>query len=197
MRFNPHLLYNTLSTLKAHVTDPVFQQTIDALCKYYRIILSNGHLLVRVTDELEMIEQYLFVMKSAYGLSNIEYKSEVDDALSNCAVIKHILQPIVENAINHGLKPLKKPGLLTIQAYLDHEDVVIDVTDNGIGMSQETIGKLITEPLPFSFSGGYGIYNVQQRIQLYYGEEYGLTIKSQIGQGTSVRIRIPVQMDGL
>ena len=197
MRFNPHLLYNTLSTLKYHVTDPVFQQTIDALCKYYRIILSNGHLLVRVTDELEMIEQYLFVMKSAYGLSNIEYKSEVDDALSNCAVIKHILQPIVENAINHGLKPLKKPGLLTIQAYLDHEDVVIDVTDNGIGMSQETIGKLITEPLPFSFSGGYGIYNVQQRIQLYYGEEYGLTIKSQIGQGTSVRIRIPVQMDGL
>lgn len=196
MRFNPHLLYNTLSTLKYHITDPVFQQTIDALCKYYRIILNNGHLQIRIRDELEMIRQYLFVLKSAYGLTNIEYRFEVDEGVYNCSVIKHILQPIVENAVNHGLKPAKRPGLLTVKAYLDQTDVIIDVTDNGIGMPPETSCQLLTEPLPFTFSGGYGIYNVQQRIQLYYGKEYGLTIESQVGQGTSVHVRIPAQTDG-
>ena len=110
-------------------------------------------------------------------------------------MIKHILQPIVENAINHGLKPAKRKGILTITAISAENDVVINVSDNGIGISPETIDRLLKEPLPSRFSGGYGIYNVQQRIQLYYGQEYGLTIESTIGQGTSVHIRIPARME--
>lgn len=194
MRFNPHLLYNTLGTLKIHIKEPLFQRTIDSLCKYYRIILNNGHLLIKIEDELEMVKEYLFIQKSAYGLSDIEYVFDIDERVNDFSVIKHILQPIVENAINHGLKPAKRKGLLSISSSLLENDVIIHVTDNGIGMSSETIGQLLTQPLPSRFSGGYGIYNVQQRIQLYYGQEYGLTIESAIGQGTTVRIRIPARM---
>ena len=195
MRFNPHLLYNTLSTLKVHIKDKQFQNTIDSLCKYYRIILNNGHLLIKIKDELEMVREYLFIQINAYGLSDIEYMFEIDEQVNDYSVIKHILQPIVENAINHGLKPAKRIGLLSITASLEGNDVVINITDNGVGMSPETIGKLLTQPLPSRFSGGYGIYNVQQRIQLYYGSKYGLTIESKIGQGTSVHIRIPARIN--
>lgn len=195
MRFNPHLLYNTLGTLKIHIQDPMFQNTIDSLCSYYSIILNNGHLLIKIKDELEMIREYLFIQKSAYGLTDIEYMFDIDERVNDYSVIKHILQPIVENAINHGLKPAKRQGLLTITASLEEGDVVIHVTDNGLGMAAETMEKLLKQPLPSRFSGGYGIYNVQQRIQLYYGEKYGLKIESVMGRGTSVHVRIPARME--
>ena len=195
MRFNPHLLYNTLGTLKIHIQDPMFQNTIDSLCSYYSIILNNGHLLIKIKDELEMIKEYLFIQKSAYGLTDIEYVFDFDERVNNYSVIKHILQPIVENAINHGLKPAKRPGLLTVTAALEEGDVVIHVTDNGRGISPKTIDGLLKQPKSSRFSGGYGIYNVQQRIQLYYGEEYGLKIESVMDRGTSVQVRIPARVE--
>jgi len=191
MRFNPHLLYNSLGAIRHQAKSPAVRETIDALCNYYRIILNNGYLIIRIKDEIEMVKNYLFIQKFAYRLDDIQYMFEIDEQINQYAIIKHLLQPIVENALNHGLRPAGRSGILHILAVLENEQITIKITDNGIGMSAEKIDRLLQAPVSYSQTGGYGIYNVQQRIHVYYGTEYGLRIKSEIGKGTTVTLTIP------
>ena len=190
MRFNPHLLYNTLAALNHQARDPRAREAIVSLCNYYRIILHNGHLIIRMQDELAMVKEYLDVMKYTYCLDHIDYQFEVDEDVLQCTVIKHVLQPIVENAIHHGLRPLPQGGLLRICGHIDADCLCIQVIDNGKGMTAEETQKLLSKPSNSTY-GGYGIFNVQSRLQLQYGKEYGLTIETNEGKGTCVTMRIP------
>lgn len=191
MRFNPHLLYNTLEAIRHQVKNPDARSVIASMCHYYRIVLNNGHLIIRLKDEFEMIKEYLSIEKFAYRLENIEYSLQIDDQIKDCTIIKHLLQPIVENALSHGLRPDHQGGLLQITATAESECICVKIMDNGVGMSPEETKKLLQAPSASVAGHGYGIYNVQQRIQVYYGKEYGLQISSSIGQGTTVTLRIP------
>lgn len=193
MRFNPHLLYNTLGAIRHQVKNLQARSSIDSLCHYYRIILNNGHLIIKIEDELEMIREYLSIEKFAYHLDNIVCDFDINEQLAQYTIIKHLLQPIVENALNHGIRPAGRDhnGILRISAVSEGDCICIRITDNGVGMSPEATEKLLMPPAANVAGHGYGIYNVQQRVQVYYGNEYGLKITSTIGEGTTVTLRIP------
>ena len=191
MRFNPHLLYNTLDAIYYQVRNPLAKNSIEALCNYYRIVLNNGHLIIRIEDEINMIQKYLSIVSFTYGLDNITYEYKIDEYITKYTIIKHLLQPIVENALNHGIRPTGHGGTLCITAFSEADDIYIEVTDTGIGMTANKAQKLLQEPIANVLGGGYGIYNVQQRIQVYYGKQYGLTIHSIPQKGTTVLIKIP------
>ena len=191
MRINPHFLYNTLTSIRYQVKEPRIRKSIDSLIHYYRIVLSKGHLFIRIEEELSMLKEYLKLQVFAYRLEQIQYVFEVDEEVLSYTIIKHLLQPIVENALEHGLRSNHETGLLKISAKPDGSDIVFQIEDNGVGMSKEQIQHLFTEPEKGSEGGGYGIYNVQQRIRTYYGDSYGMTFHSLPGQGTRVLLRIP------
>lgn len=190
LRFNPHLLYNTLNALCCQIRNPSAISTIASLCQYYRIVLNNGYLIIKVRDEVTMIKEYLRIETFAYALEHIQILFDVDENVMDCSIIKHILQPIVENAIKHGLRPLDHNGTLLIRIKSDDPFISFEISDNGIGMSDEQIRSLLSPPKPGT-NGGYGIYNVQQRIHTYYGKEYNLTISSDSSHGTSVSFKLP------
>lgn len=191
MRFNPHLLYNTLGAIRHQVKNYDARNSIDSMCRYYRIVLNNGHLIIKLKDEFEMIKEYLSIEKFAYSLENIEFDFYLEKQIENHGIIKHLLQPIVENALHHGLRPAPNGGIIRIYATENHGTICITIQDNGVGMISEDTCKLLTEPQASVFGHGYGIYNVQQRVQVYYGKEYGLHIQSTIGEGTTVTLNIP------
>ena len=138
-----------------------------------------------------MIKDYLSIVKFAYGLDNIVCEFEIDEQITQYAIIKHLLQPIVENALNHGIRPAGCGGTLKIKALAEETCICISVLDTGVGMSAEDAAHLLKAPSASVSKGGYGIYNVQQRIQLYYGSEYGLEIESTPGKGTTIIMKIP------
>lgn len=196
MRFNPHLLYNTLSVIRYKIRDPEARDSIDSLCRYYRIVLNNGHLIIKLEDEIEMVKEFLAVEKFDYQLNSIDFQFEIDEQIKHHTIIKHLLQPIVENALKHGLRPAGPDhhGVLLIQAFPEEEQICIRVKDNGIGMPPENVEKLLTAPSASTCGHGYGLYNVQQRVQVYYGSQYGLQIESTVNQGTTVTLRIPATL---
>lgn len=191
MQFNPHLLYNTLGTIRSQVKNPVARDSIDSLCDYYRIMLNNGHLFIQLKDEVNMIKEYIKIVTFAYCLNDITYEFQIEDNIEHHMIIKHLLQPIVENAINHGIRPTKHGGHLRITMCSEDSLICIHISDNGIGIPPEKAARLLKEPSASVNNGGYGIYNVQQRIQLHYGKEYGLSIESTLKEGTTVSLRIP------
>lgn len=194
MRFNPHLLYNTLAAVNHQTKEQKTRAAVVSLANYYRIVLNNGQIIIRMADEIEMVKEYLSVMKFTYCLADITYEFDIDEEILQYSVIKHVIQPIVENAIHHGLRPLKGNGILRICGKAEDDCLLIQVVDNGIGMSAEETENLLKEPAK-DLRGGYGIYNVQSRLQLHYGKEYGLTIHSKEGKGTCVTMRIPKIME--
>lgn len=191
LRFNPHLLYNTLNALCCQIKNPSAINTIGSLCQYYRIVLNNGYLIIRVKDEIEMIKEYLRIERFAYALNNIQIEFDIDEAVLEYSIIKHLLQPIVENALHHGLRPLDQLGILHISVKEDNEHILFEISDNGIGMSPEKVDEILSPPKQ-DVRGGYGIYNVQQRIHSYYGKQYGLKISSDPAIGTTITLRIPI-----
>ena len=190
MRFNPHLLYNTLDAINHQIRNLKARNAIESLGCYYRIVLNNGHLFIRIEDEIDMIRRYLSIVKYTYGLDDIIYEFKIEEQIKQYTIIKHLLQPIVENALNHGIRPTGQGGTLQILAYEAENDIYIVIKDDGIGMTAEKANSLLSAPPASVYGGGYGVYSVQQRIQVYYGKEYGLTIHSS-SEGTDVTIRIP------
>lgn len=190
MRFNPHFLYNTLGSIRYQVKDRKIIQSIDSLIAYYRIVLSKGSLLISIEAEIQMIQEYLKLQTFAYNLQNIAYVYEIEDGAKQYTVIKHLLQPIVENALEHGVRGTSDAATITIRAHLRDQNVVFEVEDTGVGMTPEQIVQMTTAPSSTSV-GGYGVYNVIQRIKTYYGPEYGVEFLAEPGKGTLARITIP------
>lgn len=191
MRFNPHFLYNTLTSIRYQIEDEEICKTIDALISYYRIVLSKGRLLIRVEEEIAMIHEFLKVTVLAYGLKNIKYVFDVEDEVKNFMIIKHLLQPIVENALEHGVRANEEGGTICVRARMERNDIIFEIQDDGVGMTSEQMESALTEATSGKQGGGYGIYNVQQRIEVYYGKGYGISFQSKVSEGTCVTLRIP------
>jgi len=192
-QINPHFLYNTLDSIiwmaECNRNREVVQMT-SALAKLFRASISKGEELVPVGTEIIHIENYLKIQKMRYK-DKLDYHIDVDDAVKHYQTIKVILQPIVENAIYHGIKKKKGPGLITITAREEGTDLILQVSDNGIGMDKETL-RMLLEPAPAGREGrGVGVRNVHERLQLYFGKSYGLSFESRPGEGTTAFLRFP------
>lgn len=197
-KINPHFLYNTLDTVvwmaEQNDTEGVITM-VQALSKLFRVSISKGHEIITIEEEIEHVRNYLLIQKMRY--QNFDFTINVSDDLKDCPTIKLLIQPIVENAIYHGIKYLVDPGLISIDVEsLDDKTIVIKVEDNGVGMDESTKESLLDASKPKEINkeskgNGIGVINVQERIHLTYGNEYGLSIESELDEGTIVYIKIP------
>ncbi len=203
-QINPHFLYNTLDsiiwTAEAGKNKDVIQ-LVQALSKFFRTSLNKGRDWIRLEQELDHVRSYLVIQQMRYR-DILHYELEVEPSLSTLYILKMTLQPIVENALYHGIKNKRGKGLIRITGHAIEEDhMVLLIKDNGIGMSNEKLEQLREqlnkERLPNEtgdeVSGGFGLHNVHQRIRLYYGDRYGVQIDSVDQVGTTITIRIPVK----
>lgn len=191
-QINPHFLYNTLDSIiwmaESNKSREVVQMT-SALAKLLRASISKENELVPISTEIAHIENYLTIQKMRYK-NKLDYRLNIDHSVTRYATIKVILQPIVENAIYHGIKQKREAGLITIRSEVIDNDILLIVEDNGHGMDQQKLLTLLEENKN-SKIGGVGVLNVHNRLQLYFGKEYGLSFESEVGVGTKVTIRIP------
>ncbi|WP_391204363.1 cache domain-containing protein [Psychrobacillus sp. L4] len=189
-QINPHFLYNTLDTIvwmaEFNNSEKVIEIT-KALAQFFRLSLSGGNELTTVEYELEHVKQYLFIQKERYG-EKLAYNFNCDDSLLNLEIPKIIVQPLVENALYHGIRGLNKQGHIQVSAVESGEDILLTVKDNGEGFDVTKIDMKATDKI--AKLGGVGIKNVDQRIKLYYGKDYGITIDSTLGSGTTIIIKI-------
>lgn len=195
-QINPHFLYNTLDSIiwmaESKKTQEVVLMT-SALAKLFRASISNGEELVTIETELEHITNYLKIQKMRYK-NKLDYQIEISESIRQYKTIKNILQPIVENAIYHGIKMKRGPGLITITSEEMESDIMLIVEDNGSGMGpQKLSGLLVYSEQGHRAERGVGVSNVHGRLKLYYGPQYGLKFQSVLGEGTMVYIRIPKQ----
>lgn len=193
----PHFLYNTLDTiyiLNDMERNVEARNTTKALADFYRIVLSKGRELIILEQELKMTIDYLSIMKMRYP-DIFSYEIDVPEALKCAPIPKLSLQPLVENAIYHGLKTKGEPGLIRISAREDGNKTIILVEDNGIGMCEERLKEATSYRAKDKQLQSIGIYSVHERIQLYFGPQYGINILSEEGQGTRVELTIPLVND--
>ncbi len=200
-QIKPHFLYNTLEMIRSMalmISSREIHNVVKALADFYRLSLSDGKEFITVAQERKHVENYLYIQKMRY--KKIDYRIEFDPRIEQWYVPIMLLQPLVENAIQHGLRGRQQDGLCEIRGLLENEAgkagsdgpgeerLCFIVKDNGIGMTREQIEQIGSKILK---KGDFGIRNVQERIQLRYGERYGLTILSEIGKGVEVQVRLP------
>ena len=193
-QINPHFLYNTLDAIvwlaEADQTREVIHIT-RALSDFFRISLSQGKDWISLSDEIRHLTGYLTIQKIRYR-DILDYEIEIPESIGSCQVLKLILQPLVENAIYHGVKHRRGRGLVKVTGSLQGGLLVLKVQDNGAGMTPERLEQVRSGLAADSGeSAGYGLFNVNKRIQLYYNLPVGLEIESQEGKGTTVTLKVP------
>lgn len=198
-QINPHFLYNTLDSIiwmaEGKKNEEVVLMTA-SLARLLRQSISNEDELVSIGQEIEYARGYLTIQKMRYK-DKLEFRIEVEPSILNIRLIKLVLQPVIENAIYHGLKYKESRGLLLVKGFMKNGNAVLQVIDDGVGMDQETLDYIYERHKVDYHSNGVGIYNVQKRLQLYYGNEYGIVYESKPGEGTTATITIPGQQEGL
>ena len=194
-QINPHFLYNTLDSIMWMVESEKYEDAISmvqALGSLFRISLSKGKNIITVGEELHHAKNYLEIQKFRYKNKFTSY-FEIEEGIEKYKTIKLIIQPLVENAIYYGMEYMDGEGEIHIRAYTKDRDLFIEVEDNGLGMPEEQVESLLTDDTRVRSKGsGIGLRNVHQRIQLYFGKEYGLEIISEPDEGTMVRIHLPM-----
>ncbi|MBN2882265.1 MAG: sensor histidine kinase, partial [Clostridia bacterium] len=189
-QINPHFLYNTLDTIIWSAEFKDSEKVISltkALAKFFRLSLRGGSELTTVEDELDHVRQYLFIQKQRYE-EKLDYEIIADDGICDIQIPKLILQPIVENAIYHGIRSLENGGKIEIKALQENGDIIFTVFDNGKGYDTE-------KSLSGSNGSGLGQSNVDKRVKLYYGDEYGVSVVSKPGYGTKVKIHLGLKIN--
>ena len=192
-QINPHFLYNTLDSIIYMIDKGESQkaeQMIVALSKFFRISISRGKNIIPVKDEIEHVRNYLLIQKIRFG-DQFNYTINVSSVLEGYYCMKLILQPIVENAIEHGLNDAQSGGRIDIKAYIDGEFIILEVTDNGYGISSEKLKEIEKSFQDKNIHRGVGLQNVYQRIKIYYGEKGDIKIHSIEDEGTTISILIP------
>lgn len=196
-QINPHFLYNTLNSVirlaERGKTDEVVTM-IQSLSKFFRISLSKGKNIITIQEELDHIRHYL-VIQSFRFKNKFRFDINAQEEVLQCQTIKLILQPIVENALYHGIEMMPDEGLISIDATVRDGKVVVTVRDNGLGMQKETLQSILTGGSKSGSGSGVGVRNVNERIGLYFGREYGLSFESEMEEGTTVTITFPAQLD--
>ncbi|MFC5451357.1 cache domain-containing sensor histidine kinase [Paenibacillus aestuarii] len=196
-QINPHFLYNTLNSVVRMVGSGKNEEvvtTITSLSKFFRISLSKGKNIITVQEEIEHIRNYLIIQKMRYK-DKFEYEIEVDEEALPYKTLKLIIQPIVENALYHGIEYMADEGLIQISVKIVHERILFQIRDNGVGMSEETLKNIMNGNGKSAKGSGVGLRNVNERIKLYFGASYGVTVESELEEGTTVQIWIPKMLE--
>ena len=195
-QINPHFLYNTLDSIiwmaEGKKNEEVVVMTA-SLARLLRQSISNEEEQVPIGQEVEYARSYLTIQKMRYK-DKLEFQIQVDAQIMGVPIIKLVLQPLIENAIYHGLKYKEGKGLLIVRGYREGENAVIQIRDNGAGMDEQTLAHIFEKHKVNYRSNGVGVYNVQKRLQLYYGMDYGITYSSRQGEGTTASIVIPMNV---
>ncbi|WP_314589310.1 sensor histidine kinase [Paenibacillus terrigena] len=199
-QIKPHFLYNTLDGIEWMAEEQganEIAEMIGALSNLFRLGLSGGQEMLSVHDELEHVRSYLIIQKMRYE-NKLDYEIICDPGLEHYQVLKLTLQPLVENAIYHGIKARRGKGMIRIQAHIRANELCLTVSDDGVGMTEEklkevrdTLDRKSIESAATSF-GGFGIHNVNQRIKMSFGDQYGLEFHSQVHVGVTVHIWHPL-----
>lgn len=200
-QINPHFLYNTLDSIKwiatmQHNTGIV--RVVSALSSLLKNMAKGFNEKVTVRQELDFLDNYITIEKIRYiELFDVEIKV-ADPALYNAGIIKLTLQPLVENSIFSGIEPSGKPGLIQIHIFSREQTLYIRIRDNGVGISKENIDRMLTDTSRVTkhYMSGIGLPNVDRRIKLVYGQEYGLAIDSEVGVYTCVTVSLPLEFQG-
>jgi len=202
-QINPHFLYNTLDTIvwmaEANKTDQVIE-IVRALSSFFRIALSKGKDWIPIRQEIEHVRSYLTIQKMRYR-DILDYRIDVDEDILDATILKLTVQPLVENALYHGIKSKRNGGTISVRARrADHNLVLLEVQDDGVGFTPYKLAQIQAgmnddaNEITLKESG-FGLENVNKRIKLYYGKQYGLSINSQYQAGTRVTVAIPLKDD--
>jgi two-component system sensor histidine kinase YesM len=195
-QIKPHFLYNTLDviyTLSEMGRARDVQRTTKALADFYRVALSNGRDQISLQEELNNVQDYLSIQRIRYS-DVFNFEIDIQPEVLSCIIPKLTIQPLVENAIYHGLKTKGFFGELRIDAWREDDKVILKVKDDGVGISNERLQALIAAMKDQDKPVGYGVSSVHQRIRLYFGEEYGLYITSREDLGTEITIELPYRI---
>ena len=200
-QINPHFIYNTLNSIKWMATiqhAPGIAEMVTALSRLLKSVSKSNERLVPLYEEFALLNDYFTIQQYRYGGTITLDVSYIEDEKLNhsCLIPRFTLQPLVENAIFHGIEPKGSAGEVTLRVERDtaNGDVLIRLTDDGIGMTAEQAAKALQEPGPEEAAAKYrhvGMWNVHKRLQYSFGEAYGLSIESEPGVGTTVMVRLP------
>ena len=198
-QINPHFLYNTLDAIMWMTESGENQkaiQIIQELSSFFRISLSKGEREILIRNEREHVKSYLEIQRYRYQ-DILDYEIHFDEDILDYHIQKLTLQPIVENALYHGIKNKRGKGLIEVYGMKDGDDIVFKIKDNGIGMKDDELDrlrKLISyddDVIKESDQSGFGMANVEKRIEMLYGTKYGMSVESKYMTGTTVTVRIP------
>lgn len=196
-QINPHFLYNTLDIIVWQIENEKQSEavhTVTALARFFRLSLGKGKNIVTVKDEIDHVRNYLMIQHMRFK-NKFDYEFDVAEDVLELPSLKLMLQPLVENAIYHGMEFMDGDGLIVVKAWREENELYLSVADNGLGMTEDKVEMILTGK---SASGngrgsGIGVKNVNERIKLYFGEAYGLTIDSEPDEGTTVIIHLPAK----
>lgn len=191
-QINPHFLYNVLSSISSMAMrsgNTEIMDMVEHLALFYRISLNKGKNILSVREEVNLLENYLQLQKVRFGEA-IQVAYDLDEELMDCRIIKLILQPLVENAIHHAMKDETAILHIGITLRREQDHMLFIITDDGVGMEAETVEEINTEIR--NAVRGFGLKNVSIRIQLQYGQAYGVKVYSKEGEGTQIYIKLPI-----
>ncbi|HEY0827743.1 MAG TPA: sensor histidine kinase [Bacilli bacterium] len=193
-QINPHFLYNSLDVINCIAINrkmPDISQMVIALTNFYKLGLNKGKEIVTIQDEIEHVQVYVEIQNIRFE-NSIHLVIDLPDEMCEYPILKISLQPLVENAILHGIfeKP-EQTGTITISGHLADDCIILFIADDGVGIPQEVLDRLFEPDLSES-KHGFGIKNIQDRLVLTYGDKYGLNIKSVVGEGTRVEMKFPL-----
>jgi two-component system, sensor histidine kinase YesM len=194
-QINPHFIANTLNSVawmaRMQKAENI-ENVVTSLNQLLNASMGKGNDIISIGEELQNLKSYISIQNIKY-LKSLDVNFDMDEDILDCKLLRFLMQPLVENAIIHGLAPKQGQGSISIKGYRDHNDIVLMVTDNGVGMNEDEIKELLIgkQESKDSFSG-IGLKNVNERIKLTYGNDYGLLIKSQKGMFTTIELKLPV-----
>ena len=198
-QINPHFLYNTLDIIVWMIENENSDKAVSivtALAKFFRISLSKGKNIITVKDEVEHVRNYLMIQNMRFK-NRFEYSIDVDEEVLSYSSLKLMLQPLVENAIYHGMEFMDGDGEIDVKVFKEDDSLYFTITDNGLGMSEDMVEALLSKDfVPSNKGSGIGVKNVNERIKLYFGNEYGLKVESEPDEGTKITIHLPAVVYG-
>lgn len=194
-QIKPHFLYNTLDLIYVLCESGMASQgakVTKSLADYYRTSLSSGKEVVTIQEEIKNIENYLYIQRERY-YDMLQFEIIFESRMEDYAILKMTLQPLVENAIYHGIKPAGEEGTVRVSGRMEDNMLILLVEDNGMGMSKERLNSVLTEQEP-EYGRHFGLRSVEQRLRLFYGEQFSMKVESELGRGTSIELRIPKKL---
>jgi two-component system sensor histidine kinase YesM len=191
---NPHFLYNTMDTIiwlieSGEISEAVTM--VSSLSNYFRFSLSRGQNVITIAEEEQHIRSYLEIQQIRYR-DLMDYEINIPDELKDFILPKLTLQPLVENALYHGIKIRRRKGFIRVSGRLENERLILEVADDGSGMTPERLDE-VRASLVDGRREGFGMRTVHQRIQILFGSEYGLSVESEPDTGTRIIVTLPVQ----